>query len=279
MEVFLSWSGNFSKKLAEQFRDWLPLVLQDLDPFMSDRDLLLGSRWNESINKHLDSSSVGLLIVTPDNISSPWLNYEAGALTKALKNETKIIPIIFGNEEPSTILVDSPLKQFQSVTFPDRNGIFKLIENLNSNLDDSLNEDSLRKTFDKWWPEVDKSLEKISKDFKNKGVTKKSPNDSTSSKSNSNNMSNELLVRVAQNVDALLRENQHSNFGNKIDSSAYLDLYKRFNLLKDANFVSNLSSDDVAEYNKLLRSLYGPINYILHKSGIRPEIHRTHFLD
>lgn len=279
MEVFLSWSGDFSKKLAEQFRDWLPLFLQDLDPFMSDRDLLLGSRWNESINKHLDSSSVGLLIVTPENISSPWLNYEAGALTKALKNETKIIPIIFGNEELSTILVDSPLKQFQSVTFPDRDGIFKLIENLNSNLDDSLNEDSLRKTFDKWWPEVDGSLKNIIKDFKNEGVTKKSSNDSTSSKSNSNNMSNELLMRVAQNVDILLRENQHSNFGNKIDPSVCLDLYKRFHLLKDADFVSNLSSDDADEYDKMLGSLYIPISYILHKSGFRPGVHRTDFLD
>lgn len=278
MEVFLSWSGDFSKALAEKFRDWLPLVLQDLDPFMSNKDLLLGSRWNESINKHLDSSSVGLLLVTPENISSPWLNYEAGALTKTLKDEAKIIPIIFGDTDFDVLLSSTPLKQFQSVTTPNKDGIFKLAENLNSNLDDSLSEDSLKKTFEKWWPELDESLQEVSNNFKGQETVGEGTSNTNNSQ-NSDNVSDELLMKVAQNVDILLRESQRSNSVNRISPSAYSDLYKRFNLLRDADFVSNLSPDDVAEYDRMLNSLYKPISYILHRSGFRPGVHKAHFLD
>jgi hypothetical protein len=36
MKVFLSWPGRKSKSVAEALRDWLPSVIQEIDPFMSD---------------------------------------------------------------------------------------------------------------------------------------------------------------------------------------------------------------------------------------------------
>jgi hypothetical protein len=35
MKVFLSWSGNRSKMLANTLREWLPLVLHYLEPWVS----------------------------------------------------------------------------------------------------------------------------------------------------------------------------------------------------------------------------------------------------
>ena len=39
MKVFISWSGEKSKKIAEVFRDWLPQVIQAIEPFVSFEDI------------------------------------------------------------------------------------------------------------------------------------------------------------------------------------------------------------------------------------------------
>lgn len=50
MKVFLSWSGRKSKAIAEALRDWLPSVIQEIEPFMSERDIAAGARWLNEID-------------------------------------------------------------------------------------------------------------------------------------------------------------------------------------------------------------------------------------
>ena len=38
----LSWSGSESKQLAGIFKEWLPNVLQYIEPYMSAKDISLG---------------------------------------------------------------------------------------------------------------------------------------------------------------------------------------------------------------------------------------------
>ncbi len=44
MKVFISWSGNNSKKLGETLRDWLPAVLQVVKPYFTPSDTEKGTR-------------------------------------------------------------------------------------------------------------------------------------------------------------------------------------------------------------------------------------------
>jgi len=83
MKVFLSWSGDLSHKVAIIFRDWLPSVLQFVEPYVSSEDIDKGARWSTDIAKELEESSFGILFITKDNIEAPWVNFDS-SLTVAL---------------------------------------------------------------------------------------------------------------------------------------------------------------------------------------------------
>jgi len=157
MKVFLSWSGPASHKVALAFKEWLPNVIQVIDPYVSSENIDKGTRWFEEISKELESSFFGILCVTPYNKSELWLIYEAGALSKL--TSSKVCPFLF-DLSPSDIL-KSPLYQFQCTEYKKEN-IWKLLCNINkSNNAHPIEGPLLRKAFEKWWPELHNALESI----------------------------------------------------------------------------------------------------------------------
>src|SRR5712691_4344098 len=87
MKVFLSWSGQRSRAVAEALRDWLPDVLQVVQPWLSSEDIPLGARWASEIARILEEADTGIICLTRDNVNSQWLNFEAGALSKQFKTQ------------------------------------------------------------------------------------------------------------------------------------------------------------------------------------------------
>lgn len=92
MKVFLSWSGEKSRDVAFALRDWLPSVINIVDPFVSARDIDAGSRWQGEIAEQLGATNFGVVCVTKANQLSPWLNFEAGALAKTVES-SRVIPL------------------------------------------------------------------------------------------------------------------------------------------------------------------------------------------
>lgn len=84
MKVFLSWSGERSKAVAELLNDWLCCVIQAARPWVSTRDLDRGSLWFGEINEQLKDTSIGIICLTQENRVRPWILFEAGALAKGL---------------------------------------------------------------------------------------------------------------------------------------------------------------------------------------------------
>lgn len=109
MRVFLSWSGERSRAIAEVLKEWLPSVLQAIRPYFSPEDTTKGSRWASEIAKELEASRIALLVITPENQEAPWLLFEAGALSKNL-DRSRVCPLLFGGMEPTD--VKGPLVQF-----------------------------------------------------------------------------------------------------------------------------------------------------------------------
>ncbi|MFD2428562.1 toll/interleukin-1 receptor domain-containing protein [Sphingobium scionense] len=95
MKVFISWSGEDSRKIASELYEWLPMVVQSIQPYMSSESIDKGTRWASSIANELEGTHVGIVVLTPNNVTAPWINFEAGALAKIV-DDTRLAPILFG---------------------------------------------------------------------------------------------------------------------------------------------------------------------------------------
>lgn len=151
MKVFISWSGPKSRAIAEQLYKWLPYIIQPLKPFLSN-GIRKGARWGDVLAHELEQTKYGILCITRQNIVSPWLNFEAGALSK-LTGQARVAPVLFGID-PSTLT--GPLSQFQATTVFNENNKEEILGLLCS-INDTLPEEQrvppyiLRATFDNCW--------------------------------------------------------------------------------------------------------------------------------
>ena len=157
-EIFISWSGPRSKFVAEALYDWIPRVIQSVNPWMSSEDIRAGDRWFIEISKKLEDSDFGIICITPENLTSPWLLFEAGALAKTITDENFVCPYLI-NLNPTDF--QSPLNHFQSVKAT-KDDTFNLIKSINNVLGaDALNERILKDTFDRFWPDLHSKLEDL----------------------------------------------------------------------------------------------------------------------
>src|SRR5688572_17403762 len=125
MHVFISFSGPRAKQVALALREWLPCVLQFVKPWVSEADLRPGSRWSEAIGARLETTEVGILVLTRESLPAPWLLFEAGALAKV--RTATVIPFLFGVTNRDVV---GPLAQFNAVT-ADADGVASLIDAIN----------------------------------------------------------------------------------------------------------------------------------------------------
>ena len=158
MKIFISWSGERSRRIAETLKKWIPCVLQFTEPYCSSKDIDKGARWSNEIAKELDSTNFGILCVTKENVDSPWLNFEAGALSKSLE-DSLVCPLLIDLEQ-SDISSNSPVSQFQMTKNLSREEIYQLLGSINSNSDgESIGDSVLSCTYNGLWSQFSNELE------------------------------------------------------------------------------------------------------------------------
>lgn len=254
MKIFLSWSKIRSGKLAEIFSDWLPNVLQYVDIYLSSdpESLGMGERSFSNIQQNLEESSFGLIFVTPENIDSPWINFEAGALSK--KMDAKVVPILY---ESNLLMLDKgPLKQFQSAKDLSKKNIYDLIKSINNSKEShKIKEDRLETIFEKWWPDLEQKVNNIPDVSKDKS-SKKEPS--------SDELIKEIYNKVSKQDEFIKRQSNFNKQRPSINPIAMKDLKKSYILLQeyideDDSFIDN---DDLFNRYETVRKLKRAITHI-----------------
>lgn len=267
MKIFLSWSGEISKKVALAFRDWLPNVIQNVDPYVSSEDIDKGARWSSDLAHELEKTDFGIIFLTSDNLSKPWINFEAGALAKMIDN-SKVSSFLL-DMKPSEI--HGPLVQFQNTIF-NKEDIIKLLKSINNqNGGSGISESRLEVTFNKWWSDLENELIGI-RDLSNKNnieiVTGEKDEEDNEL---SNSVILEEILELTRNQYKLLKapknlipasyirgvmNNSNSNFAKGEMRFILRDVERMSDLLEDMNnkfeFVSSGTNATDSFYNDLL---------------------------
>ena len=158
MNVLISWSGAQSKAVASALHEWLPNVVPGIKPWMSSKDIAKGRAWFGELQHMLGQTQVCTICVTPENVRSPWIYYETGAIA-ARGGDVLICPYLVG-VSPS-MLADGPLAQWQC-TIADREDTWELVKSLNSNALASPHDPALLEgNFSARWPELWAQIEPI----------------------------------------------------------------------------------------------------------------------
>ena len=127
MKVFISWSGDLSHRIALSLSDWLPAVLPFVKPWVSSEDMHGGTRGSTLFTNALEGTRSGIVCVVQDNLTEPWLMFEAGALSRSVTT-ARVHPLLVSVELHE---LPGPLAQLSATRFS-RDDMRKLIHVLNS---------------------------------------------------------------------------------------------------------------------------------------------------
>lgn len=160
MKIFLSWSGNKSKLIAESLREWLEQVIQSTEPWIST-SIEKGKKWSKEISDRLEESKVGIICLTRENLNAPWILFEAGAISKS--SDSYVCTFLTDISSPTEIT--GPLSSFQHTRFQ-KDEVLKLLKTINSRIKESkggksLNEKSLEDVFEIFYPKLEAKIIEI----------------------------------------------------------------------------------------------------------------------
>lgn len=157
MNLFIVWSGDLSERAAGLLGQWFTQLMPWIKVHVPSGDSYGGMGWFSKEWKALQSAEFGILILTKENLNSPWLLFEAGVLFNKL-DRPSIFPVVV---DLSIADLSGPLAQFQAVR-ADQEGISKLAQAINLKSLEArqggFEGETLKEAFEASWPGFESSL-------------------------------------------------------------------------------------------------------------------------
>ena len=128
-------------------KQYLPHILPDIYPWLSDQDITPGSRWSQELARELHECTCGIICVTQENMNSPWINFEAGVLSSSIGTEM-VIPLLI---DIDTDDLSGPLQQFHALKLS-RDALEEIVKTMRERIPSPLAEDFSREGLELVWP-------------------------------------------------------------------------------------------------------------------------------
>lgn len=227
MKAFMSWSGEKSHEVALAFEEWIPCVIQAVEPWVSSKDIDRGSIWFNEILEQLKDTNFGIVFLTKDNQDKPWLLFESGALSKGL-TENRICTVLV-DLNVRDIDSGSPFRHVNHTSL-EKNSVLALVKTINKHLDSGqVPEKRLERSFNALWEELNDKVKTIIDSLPASQAPPKEDND----------VLNDILENVLR-IERKVSRPSHRSSGEHIHRNHADILIKR--LLK-----MNLERDDIVE--------------------------------
>jgi hypothetical protein len=153
MKIFISWSDEPSKSIAQFLSTWFKQVIQSLNIWVSTNNIEPGSPWFGAIQSGLAETYFGIICLTKENQHKPWIMFEAGSLAKGA-DQSRIFTLLLDLDSTD---VTGPLASYNHTKFQ-KEQVYKLIETINKNLEKPLDSSVLNKAFEQNWDELEKYI-------------------------------------------------------------------------------------------------------------------------
>jgi hypothetical protein len=164
-QIFICWSGERSKLLADIMQTWLKKVVPGLDVFTS-MQIKKGARWFDVVSQKLAGSNAGLVCLTPEGMHSSWIHFEAGNLAHAIfqagqEQDGQLIRRIFTFLfQVSPGKLEGPLAAYQS-TQANQADTERMLLDIMDALQISFPADNWENHFRKYWADFETKLGRI----------------------------------------------------------------------------------------------------------------------
>lgn len=167
MDIFVSWAGRDSHAVALVLRRRLPEVLPFVRPWVSSEDIRKGTRWSAELWDRLRKTSYSIVCLTPRAVRSPWVNFEAGAVARAVGGHAHVSPFLLGMSPGDLGAV--PLAMFQCTEFTHRD-IERLVTAINTVAARPIAESQVSLRLDHVWPILREEIGRIHIDSASSGA-------------------------------------------------------------------------------------------------------------
>jgi len=128
------------------------MVAPHVNAWISDREADPSQRCALAFSRELATSHFGIICLTEENLQSPWILYEAGAMVRSLK--AGVVPLLFGVKPDD---MKGPLAQFQCIEVNGA-GIERLVSDLYDSGKSALHARQKHLVFSLLWPILDERL-------------------------------------------------------------------------------------------------------------------------
>ncbi|WP_342781446.1 hypothetical protein [Streptomyces cadmiisoli] len=130
---------------------------QAIIPFTSSQDISKGERGLNKIANQLQECNFGVICVTRENQGASWINFESGALSREL-GENSVAPFLLDMQIKE---LSGPLTQFQATDSSNKEDVWAMIKSINEKCEVTLEQEMLRTTFDRFWQDLESDLTEI----------------------------------------------------------------------------------------------------------------------